>query len=198
MTSVTTGAFFNSSVFTPQAFNAMPPHMQTEALLLAVEFGMAPDVLAASIDLPTGATRAIMRSRHGHAVASSSDAAIAGAEGFRPDSFYFAAGDIGNLCGPADPDSAFTHPTLKSEDKNGRARAVRVQGPEPKPGIGPGDAVHLPDHVTALVLVADGDSEPYFTASAMARAEKLHSRAGRAVETWWPPEGGDFADLMTG
>lgn len=75
MTSVTTGAFFNSSVFTPQAFNAMPPHMQTEALLLAVEFGMAPDVLAASIDLSTGATRAIMRSRHGHAVHSSSDAA---------------------------------------------------------------------------------------------------------------------------
>lgn len=125
-------------------------------------------------------------------------AAIAGAEGFRPDTFYFAAGDIGNLCGPADPDSAFTHPTLKSEDKNGRLRAVRVQGPEPKPGIGPGDAVHIPNHVTALVLVADGDSEPYFTASAMARAEKLHSREGRAVETWWPPAGGDFADLMTG
>lgn len=125
-------------------------------------------------------------------------AAIAGAESFRADTFYFAAGDIGNLCGPADPDSAFTHPTLKSPDKNGRLRAVRVQGPEPKPGIGPGDAVHVPDHVDELVLIADGDSEPVFTFSAMARAEKLHAREGRAVETWWPPEGGDFADLMTG
>lgn len=125
-------------------------------------------------------------------------AAIAGAEGFRTDTFYFAAGDIGNLCGPADPASAFTHPTLRSPDKNGRLRAVRVQGPEPRPGIGRGDAVHVPDHVDQLVLVADGDSEPVFTASAMARAEKLHAREGRAVETWWPPEGGDFADLMTG
>lgn len=125
-------------------------------------------------------------------------AAIAAAEGFREDTFYFAAGDIGNLCGSADPDSAFTHPTMKKADRNGVLRSVRVQGPEPKPGTGIGDAVHIPEHVTELVLLADGDSEPVFTAAAMARAEKLHSREGRAVETWWPPAGGDFADLMTG
>ncbi|WP_421581190.1 DUF7146 domain-containing protein [Shinella sp. M31] len=125
-------------------------------------------------------------------------ATIAGAEAFRGDTFYFAAGDIGNLCGPADPDSAFTHPSLKKADRNGVLRSVRVQGPEPKPGVGIADAVHIPDHVTELVILADGDSEPVFTAAAMARAEKLHAHEGRGIETWWPPAGGDFADLMTG
>lgn len=125
-------------------------------------------------------------------------AVIAGAEDFRPDTFYFAAGDIGNLCGPADPASAFTHPTLKKADVNGVLRSIRVAGPEPKPGMVIDDAVHVPGHVTELVLIADGDSEPVFTFAAMARAEKLHSREGRAIETWWPPEGGDFTDLMTG
>lgn len=123
--------------------------------------------------------------------------AIAGAEGFRSDTFYFAAGDLGNLAGPSDPSSAFTHPTLKKADVNGRMRAVRVQGPEPKPDIAAGEAMELPQHVASLVLLADGDSEPIFTAAAMARAEKRLSRAEREIETWWAPEGGDFAQLMT-
>jgi hypothetical protein len=45
---------------------------------------------------------------------------IAGAEGFRLDTFYFAAGDLGNLAGPADPKSAFSHP---HEVKRTRAAA---------------------------------------------------------------------------
>lgn len=58
------GAFINRSVFTPTAFPALPPHMQTEALLLAVEFGIKPDVVAASVELPVSAIRSIMRARH--------------------------------------------------------------------------------------------------------------------------------------
>lgn len=124
--------------------------------------------------------------------------AIAGAEGFRTDTFYFAAGDLGNLAGPADPASAFYHPTLKTVDKRGRARAVHVQGPEPRKDIEPGEALELPEHVAQLVLLADGDSEFVFTAAAMARAEKRLSREGRAIETWWPPQGADFSKLMAG
>ncbi len=55
--------------------------------------------------------------------------AVARAENLRPDTFYFAAGDLGNLSGPADPASRFAHPTLKKEDTKGRLRAVMVQGP---------------------------------------------------------------------
>lgn len=124
--------------------------------------------------------------------------AIAGAEGFRADTFYFAAGDIGNLAGPADPASNFKHPTLKKADVRGRERAVTIQGPEPRPDQDADDAMQVPEHVVSLVLLADGDSEIVFTAAAMARAEKRLAREGRIVETWWPPEGLDFSKLMAG
>ncbi|ATN32890.1 hypothetical protein ACO34A_03625 [Rhizobium sp. ACO-34A] len=122
--------------------------------------------------------------------------AVASPEGWRADTFYFAAGDIGNLAGPADPKSAFNHPTLKKEYTAGRLRAVRVQGPVPRADSDTGDVLHVPEHVTELVLLADGDSEPVATASAMARAEARHAREGRQVTTWWPPEGMDFAEAM--
>ncbi|KQY31790.1 P4 alpha zinc-binding domain-containing protein [Rhizobium sp. Root483D2] len=122
--------------------------------------------------------------------------AIAGAEGFRVDTFYFAAGDLGNLSGPADPKSAFNHPSLRKADARGHLRAIRVQGPEPKPDQTTDEAMPIPDHVDELVLLADGDSEAVFTAAAMARAERRLSRDGRTIETWWPPEGADFANLM--
>ena len=122
--------------------------------------------------------------------------AIAGAEGFRDDTFYFAAGDIGNLAGPADPDSAFFHPTLKKQDAAGRWKRVKVKGPVPRQPQGPEEAVQVPDHVSELVLVADGDSEPVATASDMARAEARLAREGRTVTTWWPPEGKDFSGAM--
>jgi len=122
---------------------------------------------------------------------------IAGAEKFRADTFYFAAGDLGNLCGPADPSSRFAHPDLTKADKNGRHRRVRIAGPEPKADQAPDEAMQVADHVTELVLLGDGDSEVIFTAAAMARAEKRLTRDGRAVETWWPPVGMDFSALMT-
>lgn len=123
--------------------------------------------------------------------------AIAGAEGFREDTFYFAAGDLGNLAGPADAKSSFAHPTITKQSTNGRTIRQRVPGPVPKPDMAPDEAMQIADHVTQLVLLADGDSEPVFTASAMARCEERFSRDGRAVETWWPPEGSDFSKLMT-
>ena len=54
----------------------------------------------------------------------------------------------------------------------------------------------IPEHVTELVLIADGDSEPVATASAMARAKVRHGAGGRSVEVIWPPAGMDFADAM--
>ncbi len=122
---------------------------------------------------------------------------IAGAEQFRQDTFYFAAGDLGNLAGPADPKSRFAHPELTKVDRNGRERRVMVAGPEPKADQAHDEAMQVPDHVTQLVLLGDGDSEVVFTAAAMARAEHRLARDGRTIETWWPPVGMDFSALMT-
>ncbi|MBB4952747.1 hypothetical protein H4S14_000789 [Agrobacterium vitis] len=121
--------------------------------------------------------------------------AIAAPDGCRDDTFYFAAGDIGNMAGPADPKSAFDHTTLRKEDSAGRLRKVKVQGPIPKPDS-EGEAIWIPDHVIDLILLADGDSEPVATASAMARAVARHGREGREVMPLWPPEGTDFADAI--
>jgi len=123
--------------------------------------------------------------------------AIAGAERFRQDTFYFAAGDLGNLTGPADPESKFAHPSLTKADKNGRQRRVMIAGPAPKADQAPDEAMQVADHVTELVLLADGDSEAIFTAAAMVRAEKRLARDGRTIETWCPPVGMDFSALMT-
>jgi hypothetical protein len=121
--------------------------------------------------------------------------AIAGPEGFRDDTFYFAAGDIGNMAGPADKASDFNHPMLTVTDRRDRVKPVRVKGPVPKPDSA-GEAMMIPEHVTELVLIADGDSEPVATASAMARAKARHGAGGRSVEVIWPPAGMDFAEAM--
>jgi len=120
--------------------------------------------------------------------------AIAALEGFRDDTFYAASGDLGNMCGPADPKSGFAHPTLKKQNAKGVWQPVRVAGAVPKPDSAE-DCFQLPPHVTAIVLLADGDSEFMMTAAAMARAEARLGRDGLTVETWWPPAGGDWADM---
>ena len=116
-------------------------------------------------------------------------------------SLYAAAGDLGNLTGPADPKSGFSHPELKTA----KGRALRVAGPEPKPGA-EGEAMALPPGVTTVVQVADGDSEPFMTTAAMERGRKRWLLLGAAeASTVWPSrangQGGpgcgfDFCDLM--
>lgn len=118
-------------------------------------------------------------------------AAFAGADDFRADTFYGAAGDIGNMAGPADPKSAFPHPDLRT----GKGRPVRVQGPVPREAT-EGEAAQVPAHVTELLLLADGDSEAVSTAAAMARARARHARAGRKVIVCWPPARTDFAAVL--
>jgi len=122
-------------------------------------------------------------------------------DGFCEDTFYFAAGDLGNMAGPADPKSRFAHPTLKKPDKNGRERPISVAGPVPlirdRRDAEP-DAMVVPDHVDELVLLADGDSERLMTAAAMARARARHARDGRRIPVVWPRPGTDWAGLLAG
>lgn len=125
-------------------------------------------------------------------------AAVAGFEGFRSDTFYFATGDLGNMAGPVEKGSSVRHPSLTTTDKAKRVRAVKVPGPVPKADQDGSAAFQVPDHVTALVLLADGDSEFIFTAAAMARAKARLSRDGRSIGIWWPPKGSDFASVLSG
>lgn len=126
--------------------------------------------------------------------------AMARYEGFRDDTFYFAAGDLGNMAGPADPASRFAHPELKKADRNGRQRPVMVPGPVPlvKPDDAEPAAMVVPEHVDALVLLGDGDSDPVSTASAMARARARHARPGRKIPVVWSKRGTDFAAMLAG
>lgn len=122
-------------------------------------------------------------------------AAFAGFDAFREDTFYFATGDLGNLAGPADPESAFSHPTLTMTDARGRIRPVRVAGTRPRGGQSLSDAYQVPAHVVDLIHLADGDSDPVATAAAMTRAAARLARSGLSIETLWPPAGCDFAVL---
>ncbi|BDA84985.1 hypothetical protein Sa4125_25270 [Aureimonas sp. SA4125] len=121
--------------------------------------------------------------------------AVALAEGFRADTLYAPAGDLGNLAGPADPSSAFSHPVLKN--KGGKA-PLRVSGPVPREGQGADEAMQVPGWVREIMLVADGDSERFATAAAMARALSRLAASDRRIAIAWPPEGADFADMVAG
>ena len=124
--------------------------------------------------------------------------AVGHAEGFRDDTFYFAAGDLGNLAGPADPSSKFAHPTLKKADAKARLRPVMISGPVPRADQSPDDAFWMPEHVRDVVLLGDGDSERIMTAAAMARAKARIVRDGRRIAIAWPPAGIDFSEMMAG
>jgi hypothetical protein len=72
------------------------------------------------------------------------------------DTAFWAAGDLGNLAGRAIETVA--HPTAKRPD----GKPQRVPGPWPDPDD-PG--LSIPDEVTELILLGDGDSEPVLTRS---------------------------------
>ncbi|HBF32670.1 CHC2 zinc finger domain-containing protein [Rhizobium sp.] len=124
-------------------------------------------------------------------------AAWAGPEGWREDTFYCAAGDIGNLAGPRDPASDFYHPTLKKQDSAGRWKRVKVQGADPLPDKGPDDAMQIPAHVTDLLVLADGDSEPVQTAACLARMAARLERPGLNIQIQFPPANMDFSEAFS-
>jgi hypothetical protein len=107
----------------------------------------------------------------------------------RADTFYFAAGDLGNLAGKAL--DRLRHPSRSKLDKKGRRRPVFVPGTTPDLAS---EAVPIPDRVTELLLLADGDSDPTFTEAAMHRAGARHLRPDRRVLMHPAPRGTDWAE----
>jgi len=115
---------------------------------------------------------------------------VAAGEDLRNTAFICAA-SLGNLAGKAT--ETIPHPTDKVADKRGTMRRVRVQGPVPDFDS---PAMPIPPECTELVLLADGDSEPFFTRMAMERAKARHAAPGRLVRDAWAPPGKDFNDVL--
>lgn len=105
------------------------------------------------------------------------------------DSAFWSAVDLGNIGGKSR--ETVPHPTLKTEA--GRVR--RIQGPDPLLGA---TALAIPDSVTDLVLLGDGDSDRFTTQCALARATARYAVPGRAIRTAWAPDGQDFNDVVMG
>ncbi|MFG1246776.1 DUF7146 domain-containing protein [Xanthobacter flavus] len=107
------------------------------------------------------------------------------------DTAFLCAADLGNLAGKAR--ETIVHPTDKVADKRGHMRRVHVPGPVPD---FESLAMPIPPECTELVLLADGDSEPFFTRMAMERATARHAAPGRLVRVVWAPPGKDFNDVL--
>lgn len=107
------------------------------------------------------------------------------------DTAFLCAADLGNLAGKAR--ESVVHPTDKVADKRGHMRRVHVPGPVPD---FESLAMPIPPECTELVLLADGDSEPFFTRMAMERACARHVAPGRLVRVVWAPPGKDFNDVL--
>ncbi|MDA9521650.1 hypothetical protein XI06_15195 [Bradyrhizobium sp. CCBAU 11434] len=103
------------------------------------------------------------------------------------DTAFWAAGDLGNMAGRAI--KSVPHPTLTHP--NGRTMSVPNDMPDPDdPGLS------IPDSVTELILLGDGDSEPVLTRFAMLRAARRYSRPGRVIRIAMAPAEMDFNNVL--
>jgi len=102
---------------------------------------------------------------------------------------FRAAADLGNLAGRAA--GTLAHPTLKTE----KGRPQRVPGPDPDLGS---PAMPVPDDVSELILLGDGDSDPFLTRNAVERAARRNAREGRTIRRLFAAPGLDFNDMTQG
>jgi hypothetical protein len=104
-----------------------------------------------------------------------------------PLDLFWAAGDLGNLGGPHA--GTVAHPTIKTP----AGRPQRV--PNAVPALD-GPAIALPAGVSDLILLGDGDSDPFLTQHSLERAKARYARAGRRIAIAMAPAGRDFNDLI--
>lgn len=100
---------------------------------------------------------------------------------------FWSAINLGNLGGPAA--DKVKHPT----ERDLANRAVKIQGPTPD-GVG----IPVPDSVEEIVILGDGDSDPFLTTTTHARAAARWARPGRVIRVAMAPPGTDFNALRCG
>jgi hypothetical protein len=91
--------------------------------------------------------------------------------------WFCSAIDLGNLAGRA------TGTVAHTKLKTATGRAQRVPGPT---SLLTSPAMPVPDNITELVLLGDGDSDPELTHNALHRAADRHARDGRRIAVVWP------------
>lgn len=94
---------------------------------------------------------------------------------------------LGNLSGAAL--DRVRHPTRV----DARGRATLTRGPTPDLASA---ALVIPDAVELVILLGDGDSDPFDTDMALQRARARLSRHGRHVGIAWAEPGHDFNDML--
>lgn len=95
--------------------------------------------------------------------------------------------DLGNMGGRAL--ETVQHPT----DRDATGRPRRVPGPTPDMTV-PG--IVLPETVTDVVLLGDGDSDRFLTDMTLQRAARRYAAPGRTVRRAWARDGMDFNDML--
>ena len=113
--------------------------------------------------------------------------ALAIAGDLRVDDAFWAAGDLGNLGGPAR--QVIAHPFLL----NPRGLALHVPGFEPDLAQ---EALRIPDCVSELILLGDGDCDRFTAQACLQRAAKRHAKAGRLIRIAFAAEGTDYNDML--
>ena len=100
-----------------------------------------------------------------------------------------AAGDLGNLVGKCT--GSIPHPTRKHPD--GRPMMM----PNGTPNMDPdASGMILPEGVERLILIGDGDSEPFSTKMKLMGAIRRHTAEGIAVSIHMAPAGKDWNDVL--
>lgn len=101
---------------------------------------------------------------------------------------FWSSVDLGNLGGAAV--ASVAHPALKTPG----GRPARVPGPEPNLDA---PSIVIPREITELILLGDGDSDPFTTRTTLDRAEARYRRPGLTIRIAMAPDGRDFNDLIT-
>lgn len=102
--------------------------------------------------------------------------------------------DLGNLSGRAARTVA--HPTRKIQRRDLRQMPARVPGPDPHPDDDPAKLFAPHPGTERLILIGDGDSDPFTTRAAMLRAQTRLAATGIDCPIDWPPEGHDFNSVL--
>ncbi|QXX74254.1 DNA primase [Methylovirgula sp. HY1] len=107
---------------------------------------------------------------------------------------FRAALSLGNLAGKAA--GRVPHPEKTVTDTLGRVRKIRVSDDELVPVKDDAPIIALPPSMEELILIGDGDSDPFETRLAMARAAKRFARAylQAVIRLVWARDGLDLND----
>ncbi|MEO1110491.1 MAG: CHC2 zinc finger domain-containing protein [Pseudomonadota bacterium] len=103
---------------------------------------------------------------------------------------YWTSIDLQSMGGKAK--GAIAHP----DRKNRAGKPERVPGPVPD--MNDEKALQIPDQVTEVIRLGDGDSDRFTAEQVMQRANARWDRPGRTQRTAWAPDGMDFNNVLVG